>query len=50
MQRMPGLKNSLTQAIWELTILASSYQLLERFINGFCHRATNFNKLEERQL
>ena len=47
---MPNLKNSPTQALWWLTILASAYLLLNKFIDEFCHWATNFDRFEEQQL
>ena len=47
---MFGLKNNLTQAIWWLTILINSYQLLEKFIDKFYHQVTNLNGLKGRQL
>ena len=47
---MSGLENSLSQALWGLTILAGAYLPLERFINRFCHWAINFDKLKRRQL
>ena len=50
MQRMFGLKSSLAQALWWLTIIANSYPLLEEFIDGFCYWSTNFDGLEKRQL
>ena len=50
MQCMPSLESSPTQAIRWLTILASSYPLLERLIDGFRHGFANFDGLEGRQL
>ena len=50
MRHMPSLKSNLAQALWWLTILASFYLLLKRFINEFYHWFTNFDGLERRQL
>ena len=50
MQCMLSLKSNLTQAIRLLRILAGSYLLLKRLIDGFCHRFANFDGLEGRQL
>ena len=47
MQYMLGLKNSLIQALWQLTILANVYLPLERFIDRFYYQTTNFDRLEE---
>ena len=47
---MLGLKSSLPQALWGLTIFAGAHPPLERIINGFCHWSTNFDRLEGRQL
>ena len=40
------LKNSPTQALWWLTILAGCYPLLEGFIDRFCHGFASFDGLE----
>ena len=50
MQYMFGFKKNPTEALWWLTILASSYPLLEKYIDRFCHKFANFDKLEGRQL
>ena len=47
---MFSLENNPTQAMQWLTILASSYLLLEKLINKFCYGFANFNKLKKRQL
>ena len=44
---MPGLKNNPIQILWLLTIFASTYLLLKKFINKFCHQVTNFDGLEK---
>ena len=49
-QYMPSLKSSPTQAIQWLTILAGSYLLLKKLIDGFCHGFANFDGLERKQL
>ena len=50
MRCMPGLKSSLAQALWWITIFANSYLSLEGFIDKFYHLFTNFDRLEVRQL
>ena len=50
MRCMPDLKSRPAQALWWFTILASSYSLLERFVNRFYHWSTNFDGLKRRQL
>ena len=50
MQYMPSLKNSPTQAIRWLSILAGFYPSLEKLIDRFCHGFANFNRLKGRQL
>ena len=47
---MFGLKSNPSQALWWFTIVASSYLPLKRFINRFCHKFANFNKLKGGQL
>ena len=50
MQYMPSLKSSLTQAIQLLVIFIYSFLLLEEFINKFCHKFANLNRLKRRLL
>ncbi len=50
MQRLFGFKGSPPQAIRRASILAHFYSLVERPVNGLCHRPPNLSQLEKRQL
>ena len=50
MSCMPGLESCSIQVLSQLIVFTNAYLPLERFINGFYYRITNFNKLEGQQL
>ncbi len=50
LRRLPGFKGSLSQAVRRSSIVAHSYSLVERPVNGLCYRPTNLRQLEMWQL
>ena len=47
---MCGFKDSQTQALWQLAVLADINSLMEKPFDGFCYKITNFNQLKRWQL